>query len=114
MKKRCYVAGRLNSDACGYIKNVHNIIIRAEEVRKLGYAVFVPGVDFLCGVVLGDWDYEDYFDNSQFWLDVSDCMFVTPGWEKSNGTKREIERATEKGIPVFYNLTELREFLKEV
>lgn len=111
--KRAYVAGALNSDACGYIKNVHNMIIRADEVRKLGYAVFVPGLDFLCGVVLGDWEYKDYFDNSQPWLDVSDCMFVTPGWEESSGTKREMERAKGKGIPVFTDLTSLKAFLKE-
>jgi len=45
--KRVYVAGKLNSDACGYIKNVHRMIIWAEKVRKAGFAVFVPGLDFL-------------------------------------------------------------------
>jgi hypothetical protein len=105
--KRVYVAGKLNDDACGYIKNVHRMIIWAEKVRKLGFAVFVPGLDFLQGVIFGNWDYLDYFDNSQPWLDVSDAVFLVPGWEKSKGTAKEIERAKSKNIPIFSNLTNL-------
>ena len=30
--------------------------------------------------------------------------FLVPGWETSEGTKREIERATNQGIPVFSDL----------
>lgn len=102
--KRIYVAGKLNDDACGYIKNVHRMIIWAEKVRKLGFAVFVPGLDFLQGVVFGDWNYQDYFDNSQSWLDVADAIFLVPGWEVSSGTKREIERANQRNIPVYFDL----------
>ena len=105
--KRIYIAGKLNDDACGYIKNVHKMIHWAEKVRKLGFAVFVPGLDFLQGVTFGNWEYNDYFDNSQPWLDVADAMFLVPGWQESKGTKREIERAKEKGISVFDDLEEL-------
>lgn len=105
--RRAYIAGKLNDDACGYIKNVHRMIVWSEKVRKLGFAVFVPGIDFLQGVVLGDWNYLDYFNNSQPWLDVSDIVFVTPGWESSSGTKEEIERAMKQGIPICYTLKEL-------
>ncbi len=102
--RRVYVAGKLNDDACGYIKNVHRMIIWAEKVRKLGFAVFVPGLDFLQGVVFGNWEYADYFDNSQPWLDASDAVFLVPGWEQSKGTAREIERAKSKNIPVYTDL----------
>lgn len=102
--KRIYVAGKLNGMACNYIKNVHQMIIWAEKVRKLGFAVFVPGLDFLQGVVFGNWDYPDYFDNSQPWLDAADAIFLVPGWEKSSGTKREIERAKTRNIPVYNDL----------
>ena len=109
--KRVYVAGKLNDDACGYIVNVHRMIIWAEKVRKLGFAVFVPGLDFLQGIVFGNWEYRDYFDNSQPWLDASDAVFLTPGWEASKGTIREIERAKSQGIPVFSDLNELSRVL---
>jgi hypothetical protein len=109
--KRVYVAGKLNADACGYIINVHRMIIWAEKVRKLGFAVFVPGLDFLQGLVFGDWEYPDYFDNSQPWLDASDAVFLVPGWETSTGTAREIERAKAQGIPVFSDLDVLAKTL---
>jgi hypothetical protein len=105
--KRIYVAGALNSDACGYIKNLHQMILWAEKVRKGGFAVFIPGIDFLAGLQCGDWEYSDYFDNSQPWLDVSDAVFIVPGWEKSDGTKKEIVRAKENGTPVFWELDAL-------
>ena len=109
--KRIYIAGKLNSDACGYIINVHNMIIWAEKVRKAGFAVFVPGLDFLQGVVFGDWVYSDYFDNSQPWLDASDAVFLTPGWEVSEGAKREAERANNQGIPVY---TDLKQMIRDL
>jgi len=110
-KKKVYIAGALNADACGYIKNLHKMIKWSEQVRRLGFTVFVPGLDFLVGIVMGDMDYKDYFENNQLWLDASDIVFVTPGWETSSGTKKEIERAIKQGIPVCYELDELKYYL---
>jgi hypothetical protein len=102
-----YIAGKLNADAVGYIQNVHRMIKTAKEVRDAGFAVYVPCNDFLEGVVCGNFDYADYFDNSQPWLAASDFVFLTPGWETSKGTAREIELAKTMGIPVFDNLDDL-------
>jgi hypothetical protein len=102
--KKVYIAGKLNDMAVDYIKNVHDMLYWANEVRKLGYAVFVPALDFLMGMQFGDWEYKDYFENSQPWLEASDCVFVCPGWETSKGTQKEVKRAKELGIPIFYNL----------
>jgi len=102
--KRVYIAGKLNDMACDYIKNIHRMIVWSEKVRKLGFAVYVPGIDLIQGIIFGNWEYEDYFDNSQPWLDVSDAVFLTPDWEASKGTAREIERAKEHNIPVFADL----------
>lgn len=105
--KRIYIAGKLNADACGYVQNIHRMVVWAEKVRRAGFAVFVPGIDFLNGVILGDWAYLDYFENSQPWLDASDAVFLVPGWETSEGVKREIARADAQGIPVYFNLDAL-------
>lgn len=109
---RIYVAGALNGMATDYIKNLHRMIKYANEIRKNGYAVFVPGLDFLQGIISGTWGYNDYFNNSYSWLQVSEAMFVVPGWEKSKGTKREIKKAEAIGIPVFYKLKSLYKYFR--
>lgn len=106
-KKKIYIAGKLNADACEYIRNLHRMIYWAEIIRKAGFAVFVPGLDFLQGLVFGNLVYEDYFENNQPWMDAADAVFLVPGWEISNGVKKEIERAKKNGIPIFDSLTKL-------
>lgn len=108
---KCYIAGKLNADAVGYIKNVHSMIRTAKKVRELGIAVYVPCNDFLEGVVSGEFTYQDYFDNSQPWLKASDFMFVCEGWETSEGTNREIRTARELGMPVFFDIEKLKHSL---
>lgn len=109
-KFKIYVAGALNAMACDYIKNVHKMILWGNFIHKKGFAVFVPGIDFLCGVVSGDWNYLDYFDNSQPWLKASDAVFVTPEWESSKGTRVEIETAKKQNIPVFFKVKDMVEY----
>ena len=104
---RIYIAGALNAMAVEYIKNLHKMFSLANMIREAGFSVYIPGLDLLMGIQFGNWEYEDYFQNSQPWLDASDSVYVVPGWEKSKGTNNEIKRAKEKGIPVFYNVSDL-------
>ena len=112
MKYRVYIAGKLNDDAVGYIKNLHKMIKEGDYVRRLGYSVYIPGLDFLVGLQSGDMEYPDYFNNSQPWLEVSDAILLVKGWETSNGTKREIELAEKLGIPVFEDLLQMHLFFQ--
>lgn len=105
--KRVYVAGKLNDDAVGYIKNLHVMIKAADAARRAGYAVFIPGMDFLAGLVFGNWTYADYFENSQPWLLASDAVLVLSNWRRSKGTQREIALARQHKIPVFFSLDDL-------
>ena len=107
MPKRVYIAGALNGDAVSYIQNMHRMIIWAEKIRHLGYAVYIPCLDFMCGIVHGNWVYEQFHSMNQPWLDVSDAVFLVPGWEDSDGTKREIARAAQNNIPVFDSMIKL-------
>lgn len=97
-----YIAGALNASANQYLKNLHRMIIWAEKIRKLGYAVFVPGNDIVSGITCGDLAYEDVFQNSQPFLEIADYIFVVPGWEESKGTARELVTAKEFEVPVYY------------
>ena len=50
---------------------------------------------------------EDYYQYSIAWLEVSDAILVVPGSEESKGTQKEIDRANELKIPVFYTIRDL-------
>jgi hypothetical protein len=104
---RVYIAGKLNAPACDYIKNMHKMMLLAERLRQLDFAIFVPCLDILMGLMFGTYTYKDYFNNSQEWLDASDALYVCSGWETSEGTIKEIERARFKGIPVCFFISEL-------
>lgn len=110
-KKAIYIAGKISGPAVEYVKNLHNMFVIAEEVRKAGFSVFVPGLDCLMGLMFGYYKYDDYFNNSQPWLRRSDAVFVSPNWETSDGTKKEIEFAKVLGIPVYYSLEEMKKDL---
>jgi hypothetical protein len=110
---KVYVAGKLNDDAVGYIINCHKMIKTAKLCRDHGYAVYVPCIDFLEGLVDGEFVYKDYFDNSQPWLKASDAVFLVPGWETSEGTKKEIYNARMKDIPVFNSIIEMDEYFNK-
>jgi hypothetical protein len=114
MEKKVYIAGKLNDDAVGYIKNCHKMIMTAKLVRDNGYSVYVPCNDFLEGIVSGEFNYEHYFENSQPWLEVSNALFLVPGWEMSSGTRREIERADVLGIPIFSDIDKMNEHFSDV
>jgi len=113
MKPKIYVAGKLNDMACDYIKNMHKMIHAAKQIRDFGGAVYVPCVDFLEGLVSGQFEYEDYFNNSQPFLEICDAVYVCKGYETSKGTLREIKLAVEKKIPVFFNLVELYHWIQK-
>ena len=111
--RRVYICGALSADAVEYIKNMHKMNAHADEVRRLGVSVFNPCMDIWMGIQCGDWNYEDYFNNSVEWIKVSDAMSVVPGYEKSSGVKRERKVAEQHKIPIFYTIKDLEVFINE-
>ena len=100
-----YVAGKLNDDACGYIKNLHRMIEWGNMLLHCGFQRHIPGLDLLCGLLDGNFDYSDYFNSNQLILERCDAVFLVPEFETSEGTKREIETANRLNIPIFYPKT---------
>ena len=112
--KKVYIAGKLNDDAVGYIQNCARMIRLANDAREAGFAVFVPCIDLLQGLVAGNWTYRQYFDNSQPWLRASDAILVVKeGYRNSKGTMREIDTAKQHDIPVFFCLEDMAKHFKE-
>ena len=105
--KLVYVAGKLNSDAVGYLKNVYVMNQLADQTRRAGFAVANPCLDLIMGLTFGDYGYADYFDNNQEILTRCDAVLCCFNWETSEGTKREIAMAESLDIPVFFSLGEL-------
>lgn len=111
---KVYVAGPLSSKedtdrdpskvVTDYIRNISIMCKVASMLRKAGHHPFVPGLDFLIGVVNGDWEEEDYRGMGMSLLEVSDAVFVI---SDSYGVRKEIERAQELCIPVYYELEDL-------
>jgi hypothetical protein len=56
-----------------------------------------------------------YYDLDFYFLThIADAVLVVPGWENSNGTKRELEWVKEKGMKIFYpkNPTDIEEIIR--
>jgi hypothetical protein len=104
---KIYVCGKLNDCAVGYLKNVHNMIKAGNQLRKLGHSVYIPCLDMLSGIMDGNMEYEDYFDNNLPWLECADALFILPDSQYSKGTLKEIEHAEILGIPVYFNVKEI-------
>lgn len=115
---RVYVAGALSTSitdgnrsdskvVTDYIQNVHDMCMVAARLTKKGYAPYVPGIDFLLGVVAGNFELEDYRDTGMAFLEVCEAVLAI---SDSYGVREEVKRAEELMIPVFYNEKELDEF----
>jgi len=111
---RVYVAGAYSaSNVVSVLDNMRKGMRAGTQVFLAGYAPFVPWFDFHFQLMLHEEEklsVEDYYKYSVSWLDVSNAMLVIPGYEDSKGTQKEIARAKELKIPVFYNIKELDEY----
>ena len=113
---RIYIAGKLSSKEdeertpskviTDYIQNISRMCRVASRIRKKGHYPYVPGIDFVIGMVVGSWEEEHYRGMGMSFLEVCDAVLVI-SW--SWGVRKEVERATELGIPVYYSLEELNE-----
>ena len=110
--KKIYIAGALNSDAVGYLKNVSRMIKTAIKIQRLGCAVFVPCLDLLTGIVAGNYEYNDYFDNNAEYLKVCDGIYIVEKSDYSVGTQKEKQMATELDIPIFKDMEILKKFIE--
>ena len=110
MKKRVYIAGKLNDMAVDYNKNRSKMMYTGLMAHKLGFSVFIPCLIEQLALLDGHWEYGDYFDNSQPWLEVCDAILLVKGWKDSPGTLAEIETAKKLNIPIFEDLYTMREY----
>jgi len=108
---RVYVAGSYNADnVIGVLDNMRIGMRAATGVLLAGHSPFVPWFDFHFQLMLRENEslsVEDYYRYSMDWLEVSDVVYVCNYRFDSKGTKAEIARASELGIPVVYSLEDI-------
>lgn len=108
--KRIYVAGPYSADnVLDVLKNIGRGEKCCAEIFKLGMAPFCPWHDksYITDNYDEDFTVQQFYDFSIAWLKVSDALFLVPGWEKSQGTIKEIEIAENIGIPTFESFDDL-------
>lgn len=107
MKKLVYLA-------CPYTRgdvavNVHNAILMAERVIICGAIPYMPlWTHFWHLISPKPWEYWIEFD--EYYVSISDCVLRMDG--ESEGADREVRQAISQGKPIFYNLTQLIEYLQ--
>jgi hypothetical protein len=90
-------------------RNVERARVYSQEVARLGALGLTPpviGAHFE-GIQNYEWWAEAYIQL----LRRCDAVFMVPHWEHSPGARKEHEEADRLGIPVFYHLSELKEWL---
>lgn len=113
--KRVYIAGPFTGpDSITVFDNMRRGIRLCVHVLTScqGWAPFCPWLDFLFILLLRPPEIltlQDCYEYSLAWLEVSDVLLVLPGYENSKGTCREIARAKDLKIPVYYSLQEFRD-----
>lgn len=116
--KTLYIAGAITPypsehPVLGFLGNIKRGTRTAVEVILAGFIPFCPFIDFLYFFQLqnGENITEKMIkDISMTWLEKSDALLILPKWRKSGGTKAEIVRAKELGIPVFFNLEDIIDY----
>lgn len=100
-RTKVYVAGPITTSG-NVFDNVHRGILAGDRLLRAGYAPYVPHLNCAWETVTGARDYELWLRLDMDFLDVCDVLLRLPG--DSRGADREVARAIERGIPVFYGI----------
>lgn len=100
--KKIYISGK--------ITGTDDYMQRFEEAEKAPNNMF-PGVSVINPAKVNaamptDTTYEQYMAMSFTMLDMCDTIYMMPGWEHSNGARKEKSRAHELGLNVLYQIIE--------
>jgi len=119
--KKIYIAGAItpydtDPPVSGYWGNIRRGIRMGIELMFAGFTPYNLFLDFFYYPLLrnGENLTENMLKKVDFpWLESCDAVLVLSKYRKSEGTKAEITRAKEIGIPVFYSLDDLMDYDSE-
>ena len=102
MKVRVYVASPYTIGDTAV--NVRKQIDIGNELIENGFVPFLPLLSHFQHMIHYQ-PYEVWMNQDMTWVASCDCLLRLPG--ESKGADREVERANEVGIPVFFNRSDL-------
>ena len=113
--KTVYVAGAMNgSNILEILNNIERGVRRGGQLAQLGYAPFVPHFDINFALKGIELPMQFYYDYTMEFLTRCDYIFVCEKSENSFGTQKEIKKAKELNIPIFYSIEELKEYEQKI
>ena len=103
--KTIFLAGPFRGDGSKEAK-LRNVEVAKQHVRSL----IDKEIPFYSPHLNLDQELIDYPENREgfaiavnhSFLEKCDALAVLPDWEKSSGTKEEIQRSEKRNIPIFY------------
>ena len=113
--KLVYVAGPYSAQEPSQVAiNIGQAWFAGRELVKMGLFPVIPHMNTAFFEGLQDYDF--FLEGTFRLLSQCDAMLVLPGYENSDGTLREIRKASMSlYIPIFYSFKEVREWLdKEI
>ena len=106
--KKVYIAGPYTKGDVA--QNVRDAVFAADRLSRAGYAPFIPHLTHFWHLLCPH-DWEFWYEQDLHWLEVCDCVLRLPG--ESVGANREVRRARELGMPVYWAVeTMIREAIE--
>lgn len=102
-----YISGGITG-VPDYKENFYNA---EAKLKDLGYSVINPAK--VNDILPTDLTYDEYMKLDYMMLDLCDAIYLIPGWNKSNGSKLELERALSKKMRIM-TVEDLVEEMKEI
>jgi len=110
--KVIYIAGPYR-DEYEY-RRFENLLVARSAALTLWNLGVVPVVPHLLTFTLAGIVPEGAFlEGLKSLLAHCDAVYFLPGWDRSEGCRKEYDFATERGIPKFFYLVDLSEWLKK-
>jgi hypothetical protein len=103
--KTIYVAGPYTKGDVAV--NVRDAITMGDHLRLLGLVPFIPHLTHFWHLVQPH-NIEYWYEYDMEWLEKCDALFRLSG--ESTGADKEVARARELGIPVFYDIPTLMQW----
>ncbi|MCA9363540.1 DUF4406 domain-containing protein [Candidatus Kaiserbacteria bacterium] len=103
--KWVFIAGPFRGDGLETTKQNNVEIARQHVLQFIEHEIsyYSPHLNLSQETItLGSYREPFAIDTHKIFLELCHALAILPGWEQSMGTLEEIDRAKERGLPVFY------------